>query len=340
LKSKLSAIARFLLFFGIGVFFIWFSLKDLSPEQRSEILNSFGYANYWWISFSILLGVLAHYIRALRWKMMLEPMGFITSKRNTFFAVMVGYLANLAIPRLGEVSRCTILSRYENVPFEKSFGTVITERALDLIIFALLFLLNLGIQYSKFIEFINQNNLKTIGQSSTHSADFTGTIILILIISALVIGLTIFFFRKKIMRISLFVKIKKVLMGFLEGMKSLSKVKNLWLFVFYSLAIWTLYLLMAYVVFFSLPETSGIGMNAGLAVLVFGTVGIMFSPGGMGVYPLIVQEILLIYFVDQTIGLSLGWLIWSSQTLTIILLGIVSLILLPLFNKAHSHAKA
>ena len=129
-------------------------------------------------------------------------------------------------------------------------------------------------------------------------------------------------------------------MGFFEGMQSLVKIKKLWLFIFYSLAIWGLYLMMAYFVFFSMPETAGLGIDAGLATLVFGTIGIMLVQGGIGIYPVIVAETLLLYSVESTKGYALGWLIWSSQTITIILLGSVSLILLPLLNKKTAHANS
>ncbi len=340
MKTKLSAIARFLLFFGIGVFFIWLFLRNLTSVEKSEILNSFRNANYWWISFAILLGVLSHFLRALRWKMLLEPMGYITSNRNTFFAVMIGYIANLALPRLGEVSRCTILTRYENVPFNKSFGTVITERALDLIVFIFIFFLNLTLQFNKLSEFIDQKIYQPMAAKFHLSMNLSITLSILVLGIAVLFAILFFLFRKQITRNSLYIKIKNILLGFFEGIKSLTKIKKLGLFVFYSLAIWGLYLLMAYFVFFSMPETAKLGIAAGLATLVFGTIGIMIVQGGIGIYPAIVAETLLLYSVEATKGYALGWLIWSSQTLTIIFLGSLSLILLPLLNKKVGLEKA
>lgn len=333
MKNNLKAVARFTLFFGIGIFFIWLFLRNLSADQKSEILKSFGGANYWWIALAIALGVLSHYLRAIRWKMLIEPMGYRPSNWNTFFAVMIGYLANLALPRLGEVSRCTILTRYENVPFNKSFGTVITERVLDLAVFVFLFFLNLALQFNRLSAYINEKIYKPLEAKLHLSVHLSGSLSLLVLGFLVLMGVIFLIFRKQITRNSLYQKGKSIFLGFWEGIKSLVKVKRMWLFILYTLSIWTLYLVMAYFVFFSLPETSHLGLDAGLAALVFGTIGIMLVQGGIGIYPAIVAETLFLYAVDPTKGYALGWLIWSSQTLTIILLGIVSLIVLPILSK-------
>jgi uncharacterized protein (TIRG00374 family) len=337
LKSKLVAIGRFTLFFGIGIFFIWLFLRNLSAEQKTEILSSFGKANYWWIGFAIALGVLSHYFRALRWKMLIEPLGYNPGTTNTFFAVMIGYIANLALPRLGEVSRCTVLTRYENVPFNKSFGTVITERALDLLMFVFLFFLNLALQFGKLSVYINEKIYKPLEQKFHLGMDLSGSFSILVITLIVVFGLLFLIFRKRIINHSLYLKVRGLFVGFLEGIKSLTRIKHIWLFVFYSLAIWLLYLLMAYFVFFSFPESSHLGIDAGLATLVFGTIGIMLVQGGIGIYPAIVAETLFLYSVESTKGYALGWLIWSSQTLTIIIIGSLSLILLPILAKKKNN---
>jgi glycosyltransferase 2 family protein len=340
LKNRLIAVARFLLFFGIGIFFIWLFLRNLSPDQKTEILKSFNYANYWWISLSIVLGILSHYLRAIRWRMLIEPMGYSPGKLNTFLAVMIGYLANLALPRLGEVSRCTVLTRYEGVPFNKSFGTVITERAIDLLMFIVLFFLNLALQFDKLSEFIEVKVYKPIEEKFHLTMDLSGSISIIALSVIIFILVVYFIFRRHITQNKVFIKIKNMVMGFLEGIKSLVKVKRLWLFAVYSLTIWALYLAMAYLVFFSLPETAHLGIDAGLAALVFGTIGIMLVQGGIGIYPAIVAETLVLYAVVATKGYALGWLIWSSQTLTIIIIGSLSLIILPILNNKKNYVKA
>ncbi len=332
MNPKLKNIIRFSVFLGIGIFFIWIFLHNLSSEQKQEIIHSMGNANYWWIAMAIPLGILSHYLRALRWKMLVETMGYKPGNRNMFFAVMIGYFANLALPRLGEVSRCTILTKYENVPFQKSFGTVITERVLDMLVFVILFFLNLALQAERLSGYIDENIYKPL-QSKLHlSYNLSGAFTILSISFIVVFGIIFLVFRKKIIANKFFIKIKNMALGFVEGMKSLVNVKNKWLFFFYTSAIWTLYLLMAYVVFFSIPDSSGLGLDAGLAILVFGTIGIMVVQGGIGIYPAIVAETLVLYGVASIQGYALGWLIWTSQNVTIVLVGIISLILLPVLN--------
>ena len=332
MNPKLKNSIRFTVFLGIGIFFIWIFLRHLTADQKQEILNSMRNANYWWIAMAIPLGILSHYIRAIRWKMLIETMGYKPGNKNMFFAVMVGYFANLALPRLGEVSRCTILTKYENVPFQKSFGTVITERVLDMMMFFFLFFLNLVLQAERLSGYIDENIYKPL-QSKLHlSYDLSGAFTIIIISFILVFGIIFLVFRKRIRANKFYKKIKLMALGFLEGMKSLTKVRNPWLFIFYTFSIWGMYLLMAYVVFFSIPASSGLGIDAGLAVLVFGSIGIMVVQGGIGIYPAIVAETLVLYGVASEQGYALGWLIWTSQNLTIVMVGIISLILLPILN--------
>jgi glycosyltransferase 2 family protein len=332
LNPKLKNSIRFTVFLGIGIFFIWIFLRGLTPDQKKEIINSMGSANYWWIALAIPLGILSHYVRAMRWKMLIETMGYKPGNSNMFFAVITGYFANLALPRLGEVSRCTVLTKYEDVPFQKSFGTVITERALDFIIFVFLFFLNLALQAGRLSGYINEKVYKPLQAKLHLSYNLSGSLSIIMILFIVVFGIIFLVFRKKIITHKLYLKIKEIVLGFIEGMKSLLKVRNLWLFGFYTFSIWALYLLMAYIVFFSIPDTSGLGFGAGFAVLVFGSVGFMVVQGGIGLYPAIVAETLVLYGVASVKGYALGWLIWTSQNLTIVLVGIVSLILLPLLN--------
>ncbi len=324
------------MFLGIGIFFIWIFLRNLTAEQKQEILNSMGNANYWWIALAIPLGILSHFLRAIRWQMLIETMGYKPRKSNMFFAVMIGYFANLALPRLGEVSRCSILTKYENVPFQKSFGTVITERALDMMIFLFLFFLNLALQAERLSGYIDEKIYKPLQDKLHLNVDLSGAFAILTISIIVIFGIIFLVFRKQITTNSIYLKIKNIISGFVEGMKSLIKVRNIWLFGFYTFSIWALYMLMAYIVFFSIPESSRLGLDAGLAVLVFGSIGMMVVQGGIGIYPAIVAETLVLYGVASAQGYALGWLIWTSQNITIVLVGIISLILLPILNNSKN----
>ena len=224
------------------------------------------------------------------------------------------------------------MTKYEDIPFNKSFGTVITERVLDMLVFIFLFFLNLALQADRLSGYIEKDIYEPLQSKLNLSYNLNGTIIIMMILFIIIIGVIFIVFKKQIISNKIFIKIKNMLLGFVEGIKSLIKVRNLWLFFFYTFSIWALYLLMAYIVFFSVPASSGVGLNAGLAVLVFGSVGFMVVQGGIGIYPAIVAETLVLYGVASAQGYALGWLIWTSQNLTIVLVGIVSLVLLPLLN--------
>ncbi|MBL7905058.1 MAG: flippase-like domain-containing protein [Bacteroidales bacterium] len=337
MKKTFGSVLRFSFFLGLGIFFIWLFMRNLSAEQKNEILGSLRIANYYWILAAIALGILSHFSRALRWKILLEAMGYKPRVHNVFMAVMIGYLANLALPRLGEVSRCGILTRYEKIPFNKSFGTVITERAIDMLMFILLFLLMVVSLSGKLHLYIEQKIYAPL-QDKFHFAANPDTYLVLMIAVLAIAGIAAFIvIRKKFRHTGLYKKFYSLAAGFAEGIKSLVKMKKPFQFILHSLFIWIMYLLMAYIVFYSLPETSMLGLDAGLAVLIFGSIGIMIVQGGIGIYPAIVAETLFIYAIPSTTGYAMGWLIWASQTLMILIAGLISLVLLPLINKHLSH---
>jgi len=336
-NNRVITFIKFSLFLVLGICIIWLSLRGLTPNERSQILYSFRIANYYWVILTIAMGILSHVLRSLRWMLFFEPMGYKPSFKNTFFAVMVGYFANLAFPRLGEVTRCGILARYENIPFNKSFGTVITERAIDMIVFFLLFVLMIFTQAGTIGQYLDTSIYPKLAEKFENPI-FSRIFIFSGIILAAIIISILFMMRKRIASSRLFLKIKKLVLGFYEGLKSLSQIRKPGLFIFYSLAIWSLYFFMLYVCFFCFPDTSALSPGAGLSSLVLGSVGIMVTPGGIGLYPAIIQETLMLYGISRPTGLALGWISWTAQTSMILIVGGISLILLS-FNK-QSNGKA
>ena len=331
LRSNFLTVTKFIFFLGLGILIIWLSVRNLSLSEKDEIIRSFRIANYNWVLLAIVLGIFSHVLRTLRWMMFFEPMGYSPSFKNTFYAVMVGYFANMAFPRLGEVTRCGILAKYEKIPFNKSFGTVVTERALDLVIFFLLFLLTIFTQIGTIHDYLNNYVYPGLQEKFINPLSnplFIACIILI----AVIILLFFILFRKKIGHSKIYLKTVSLIMGFWEGFKSLSQIRKPILFVLYSLMIWFLYFLMVYICFFCFTSTSTLGPGAGLSSLVLGSIGIMVTPGGIGLYPAIIQETLLLYGVARTTGLAMGWIAWTAQTVMIFVIGSLSLILLT-FNK-------
>jgi len=333
LKKSFGDILRFSFFLGIGLFFIWLFMRNLTTDQKHEIFQSLKLANYTWIAVAIVLGLLSHLSRALRWKILMEPMGYNPKTANVFMAVLIGYLANLALPRLGEVSRCGILTRYEKIPFNKSFGTVITERAIDMLSFILLFFFLLITQSGKIHVYIEEKIFTPLQSKFNFGSESDINMILILTALAITGIIALVIINRKFKHTVIYKKFYNLFFGFLEGIRSLTRIKRPFQFIAHTIFIWVMYLLMAYIVFFSLKDTSHLGLDAGLAVLVFGSVGIMVVQGGIGIYPAIVSETLFIYSISATTGYALGWLIWASQTIMILLAGVFSLLLLPVYNK-------
>jgi uncharacterized protein (TIRG00374 family) len=329
--NRVATFFKFTFFLGLGIFIIWLSLRGLTADERVQILHAFRIANYNWVVLTVFLGVGSHVLRALRWKLLMEPMGYTPSLKNTFFAVMVGYFANMAFPRLGEVTRCGILLRYEKIPFNKSFGTVITERAIDMITFVALFFLMIFTQAGTIGHYLNVNIYPKLAEKFQNPI-FSRVFILSLALAGVAAIVSVYLLRRRIAASSLFNKLSKIILGFWEGLKSLSQIRQPGLFVFYSLAIWALYFFMIYVCFFCFADTASLTPGAGLSALVLGSVGIMVTPGGIGLYPAIIQETMILYGILRTTGLALGWISWTAQTGMILLSGGISLIFLS-FNK-------
>lgn len=335
--NRTATFIKFIFFLSLGIVIIWLSLRGLTPEERTQIWHSFRIANYNWVILTIILGISSHVLRALRWMLFFEPLGYFPSLKNTFFAVMVGYFANMAFPRLGEVTRCGILLRYEKVPFNKSFGTVITERAIDMIMFVVLFFLMIVTQAGTIGHYLNSSIYPKLAEKFRNPM-FSSVVAYSAAAAVIILVTLVYLMRHKIAASSVFHKFWNLVKGFWDGLKSLSQIRKPGLFIFYSLAIWTLYFFMIYVCFFCFTDTSSLGPGAGLSALVLGSVGIMITPGGIGLYPAIIQETMLLYGILRTTGLALGWISWVAQTTMILVSGGVSLILLS-FNK-HNNGQA
>ena len=305
----------------------------LDENEKEDLFLSLKQANYWWIIVSIIFGILSHLSRAYRWKYLLDPLGLKPKFLNSFFSVMVGYTINLLLPRVGEVSRCGVLSKYEKMPFTKLFGTVIAERIADITILGTLTFLVIFSQFDKLGDMLKS----WISYDKEDSS--------IVLYSAVVFGIGIILFMSflyllKTSSNKYLLKIKSILIGFWEGAKSIIYMKSSLMFILHTLFIWIMYVLMFYMCFFSLEATSNVPTMGILAAFVMGGISIIFVQGGIGVYPAAVMQILFIYGVSKSSGLALGWIIWTSQTTMILVLGILSMLLLPRYNKYLAQQKS
>jgi len=331
-SKNTKSIIQFVVLLGIGILLIWLSLSGINPAQQQEIILAFQTANYLWIIIAMAIAFLSHFLRAYRWNYLLKPVGYKVNLLNATCHVLVGYFANYGIPRMGEVSRCTLASKYDKVPFEVAFGTVITERIIDFILFLVIFVLTLALQFAELIGLANEyiffplrNKLSGIGESPVKLA----------IAGIIVVGIIAAFFllRKKFSNL-LKGKLGGIIKGMGEGIGSVRKMKNPAQFILLSLMIWACYFYSLYCCFFALPGTSHLGQKECLTLLLFGTFGVMFSPGGLGAYPAIVGGILFAtYHVDKVPSIALPWLSWTSQFILIVILGVISLIVLPIYNR-------
>jgi uncharacterized protein (TIRG00374 family) len=332
MNKRLRTILQYIFFLGIGIFLVWWSVKDLKAEDRDHIRLALKRARYWLIIpvFAILL--LSHYIRAMRWRLLIEPLGYKPRRMNMFFAVLIGYLANQAVPRLGEVLKCTVLARYEKVPADKLIGTIILERLIDALTLLIIFAVTLAIQpglYGQLMDtFFHSSKDKEPGGIS-------GTIILLIVIGVAVIGIIIWMIAKKKTINDLGVAIKRIINRILQGIAAIRHLKKRALFIFYTVILWSLYLLGGYVGFYALQETEQYGIREAFTVLSAGSVGMIATPGGIGAYAYILQQTMMLYGLSYGIALAFGWLLWLSQTAVILLGGLISFVAIPWYNKKY-----
>jgi uncharacterized protein (TIRG00374 family) len=331
LNKSAKSIIQFIILFAIGILLVWLSLKQVAP-QKDNIINAFKNADYFWIIISMIVSVISHMLRAYRWNYLLNPLGQKVGFINSNCHVLVGYFANYGIPRMGEISRCTLATKYDDVPFQIALGTVITERIVDFVLFLLIFVLTLVLEFSNLIGLANElifdplkSRLVAVSQSPIKM------IIVALVLIVIVGGL--FLLRKKIASI-LKGKFGGIVSGLGEGIGSIRKMDKPFMFILNSVMIWACYFYSLYFCFFALPGTSNLGQSEALTLLLFGTFGVIFSPGGLGAYPLILSGILInTYRIDEVSAFALPWLSWASQFVLIVVLGVISLIVLPIINR-------
>jgi uncharacterized protein (TIRG00374 family) len=279
--KKFTGVLRFLLFLSIGVGLFWLAFRNLN---LSKMVEEFKSAHYIYIFIALAVGILSHFFRALRWNLLIKPLGFNVPARNSFIAVLIGYMVNFAIPRMGEVSRCVILNRSEKIPLNKLIGTVFIERLFDTISLLLIIIIAFIAEYQRLKDLIF-NYLYTPFLTRSAGIDIKLIIIIGLILLAMIIVaiLIIRFIRRKSSDSKFMAKIHSLLSGFYTGIKTIISMDRKWEFILYTILIWTGYWMMTYIVFFAFDLTAGLGLLAGLVVLAIGSLGIVFpSPGGMG----------------------------------------------------------
>lgn len=304
----------------MGVFLIWYSLSKLKPSDIDAIKTSFQTANYWWVALSLFFGVLSHLSRAYRWNFMLEPLGYKPKFANNVMAVLIAYLVNLIVPRAGEFARATAISKYESIPFEKAFGTIVSERIAD----AIMLLTIIATAFLLQTELLTQYLFKDDSPDSNY-----------VFYAFLALGTLTFLFLRLIRRSSnIFVqKIQNFVHGLIEGVVSIFKMKKKWAFIFHTFFIWTMYVMMFYVTIFALPETSNLPFSAIVVGFVVGGLSMALTNGGLGTYPIFVASAITLYGVAENPALAFGWIMWTAQTVMVLVFGGISFLILPIYNR-------
>ena len=299
----------------LAVFFGWFTFSKLPVSTIIPYVKS---ANYWWILLGMFFGLLSHLSRAYRWKYLLEPMGYTIKLPNSIMAVFITYFANYGIPRSGEVLRAAVLTNYEDVPFEKGFGTIVAERMADLLVMLSIMAITLVLEFDFIIEILQKSFQPK-------------KLILLGVIGVLIILLVFYFIKKSQSKFAL--KVKAFFKGLIEGVLSIFKMKNKWAFIAHTLFIWVMYLLMFYVTTYALPEISNISIGAILVAFIAASFTIAATNGGIFVYPAAVMAAFTVFGISKDPSYAFGWIMWSSQTIMIIILGSLSFLYLPIYNR-------
>ena len=320
MNKKIINYIKIILPILIGLLLVYYSFSKTSINQIFFYLQK---CNFYWILLGIFFGILSHISRSYRWNFLLNPIGYKITFLNSFFAVFSSYLINLSIPRAGDVARATIISKYENIPFDKTLGTVIAERIADLI--CAFTILCIAIFLKK--DFIT--NLILVKFNSMRISTLTIGLILV---SLLIFGLNIIF-------PTLLTKIKVFLKGIFEGVFAIIKMKHRCQFILHTIFIWAMYVLMFYATSLSMQEFNDISFGPVLIGFVMGMFSIGLTNGGIGTYPEAIVIAFSLFSIAEEPSRAFGWIMWSSQTLMIIIFGGISLLLLPIYNNNKNQHK-
>ncbi|HMV15626.1 MAG TPA: lysylphosphatidylglycerol synthase transmembrane domain-containing protein [Chitinophagales bacterium] len=328
MKKHIGNLLKFIISLGIGVGLVFWSLKDVSTAQKQMIVDTFKKADYFWLLLLMIFGLGSNFFRAQRWRLLLKPIGYSPNYWNTFSAVMAMFFFNLLFPRLGEIMRCTILYKYEKVPVEKSIGTMVLERVIDLFCIMILGILILIFEYQRFYSFFAEIAAKI----NFIKLGIAGGIAII------IGGIVLYFLNKKKAVHDEIVREEHVIIaklkGLWQGLISIKDLEEKWEFIFHTFAIWICYILMPYFGFRCMEETAHLGFTAAMASVFFGGFAMVLTQGGVGAFQIVIQKILVSYGIGEIIALSYGWISWSVQTFFVIIGGILSLIFLAIYNKS------
>lgn len=333
MNKRLSLVLQYAVFLGLGVFLVWWSVRSLTPAEVDQLKGSLTNARYLLVMPAMAMLLLSHYSRALRWRMLMEPLGFAPRVTNTFMAVLLGYFFNLLVPRMGEVMKCTMLARYEKTPVDRLIGTMVAERALDMVCLAIVIALTFFLQ----ADLAGQVLESEFGKLASGFRGGGGVTRILLGIAMFAGGTWLFFqILKRFSHIGWIAKARGLFMGVLQGLTSIGKIRNKTAFMLHTVFIWTMYLASIYLGFKAMEPVTHLGLEPSMTILSVGSLAMIATQGGIGAYQIAVQKSLSLYGIGAVDGLAFGWLLWAFQTILILLTGLICLVLLPLINRNRS----
>lgn len=326
--KRIKTVLQFIIFLSLGVFLIWFSSRSFTEDEITKVKQLVFNAKMGVVTPCIIILLLSHYCRAIRWKMMIKPLGKQPKTINVFLAVLTGFFFNLLFPRLGEVMKCTLLGRHEKIPVDKLIGTMVAERVIDLICLIVVIVLTISTQ----MTLVGTYASELFDQVTSKIKTSPGSLVFIFS-TFLGLFLLIIWLFKRSAKSPLSLKVKELVRGVAEGLSSIRKVENPLYFLLYTLAIWFLYLSSIRVGFYALADLVQLGWVPSLTILTFGSFAMIATQGGIGAYQFAVQKTLMLYGINEVSGLAFGWLLWSVQTVMLFFTGPISLLLLFTLNK-------
>jgi uncharacterized protein (TIRG00374 family) len=329
MRKRFFSILQYVLFLGGGIFLVWWQLKSMTEPEQKEFEAALNHANYWIVIPIAVMAILSHISRSMRWKLLMEPLGYNPGLKNVFAVTMVGYLANAAIPRLGEILKCTFLARYEKLKADKLIGTIIVERSFDLICYMLFIAATILIQVNAVGGYFrSEMEMFNAAKGLPLWVKF-----LIALTSVVVILVLARFLSRKYPGNKLIRRIQNIIRGIGEGFQSIRRLKHRKAFIGHTLFIWLMYLLQIYLGFSAMEGVSHLGIKAACSVLSLATLSMIVTPGGIGSFPIFVMQTLRIYGIEAPLGKAFGWLMWGVSTGIIVIVGLVALMALPYLNK-------
>ena len=331
MNKKLKNSIQFVLFLSIGVFLFWLVYRNTDFAVVWEEVKR---VKYIWFIPAIIVFILSHFSRALRWMMLIEPLGYKPRFWNTLWAVLVMYFVNLGIPRMGEVARCGVVSKYDKIPVSKVLGTMITERIFDVIMLALLIVVVIIFNGDKVVDFLSQNP----GMKENINALFSPLALGIIgALGVVFLVLLFFMFKGKFDHIAFIKRVHLFFRNLFAGLLSFRSIKRKWLFLLHSAFIWLMYFVMLYLCFFAFNFKVDLSLMSALLVFVAGSFGMMApAPNGMGAWHFMIIQSLILLGVVQTNAEAFALIVHSLQTILIIIMGVIAFIALPMINRVPS----